>query len=241
MSCRRVLGLAGGFEVVRKIQNEEGVAADDNGGSGGDTVAEVSKRMKRKNMTDAAVGRKTKQNRTPLAPGCLEAAEKESMVKRVSGREKKQHKSQEMEGGGDLLDTSEEMVDEEYESGVEGLCINRNSEERNKKVLGEEQRGESETENTVEESEEDSKLLTIRYQGEVMEVWARQRWRVCKVVTAWVTRMGLAPIAKTLSFTSGSKVLRWENLVSLYYFTSLLCCVTEVWRESVSCRMQLLL
>ena len=123
-------------------------------------------------MTDAAVGRKTKQNRTPLAPGCLEAAEEEStMVKRVSGMEKKQqHKSLEREGEGDLLDTSEEMVDEEYESGGEGHSINGKLEEKNKKVLREEHRGESETENTLEESEEDSKLLTIRYQGEAMEV-----------------------------------------------------------------------
>ena len=37
-------------------------------------------------------------------------------------------------------------------------------------MLREEQRGEVETENTLEESEEDSKLLTIRYQGEAMEV-----------------------------------------------------------------------
>ena len=174
MSCRRVLGLAEGFEVVRKIQNEEGVAADDNdaGGSGVAAVAEVSKRVKGKNMTVAAAGRKSEQNRPPLAPECVEAAEEEStMAKHVIGREKKQqHKSQEMEVGGDLLDTSEEMVDEEYESGGEGHSINGKLEEKNKKGLREEHRGESETENTLEESEEDSKLLTIRYQGEAMEV-----------------------------------------------------------------------
>ena len=182
MSCRRVLGLAEGFEVVRKIQNEEGVAADDNdaGGSGVAAVAEVSKRVKGKNMTVAAAGRKSEQNRPPLAPECVEAAEEEStMAKHVVGREKKhQHKSQEMEGGGDLLDTSEEMVDEELESVGEvgeGHSTNRDLEERNKKVLKEatvreEQRGEGETGNTFEESEEDSKFLAISYQGEVAEV-----------------------------------------------------------------------
>ena len=108
------------------------------------------------------------------------------MAKHVVGREKKQqHKSQEMEVGGDLLDTSEEMVDEEFESGGEGHGINGSLEERNKKVLEEkvlrekvlgeevvraEQRGEGETGNTLEESEEDFKLLTIRYQGEDKEV-----------------------------------------------------------------------
>ena len=42
----------------------------------------------------------------------------------------------------------------------------------------------------------------------VTQVWARQRWRVSKVVTAWVTRMGLVNTAKTLSFKCGAKLLR---------------------------------
>ena len=170
----------------RKNQNEEGAAADGNdaanaGGNGGVAGAEVIKRVKRKSMT--AAGGKRKQSRSPLALECREVAEEESiMAKGVSGREEKQtHKSQEVKGGGDLLDTSEEMVDEEYESGGEGHGINGSLEERNKKVLEEEkvlgeevvraeQRGEGETGNTLEESEEDSKLLTIRYRGEEKEV-----------------------------------------------------------------------
>merc|ERR1719341_1218681 len=167
---RRVLGLAGGFEVVRKNQNEESAAADGNdaanaGGNGGAAGAEVIKRVKRKNMTAAAAGRKRKQSSSPLAPECREVAEEElAMVKGIGGREEKQtHKSQEVKGGGDLLDTSEEMVDEEYESGGEGHGINGYLEERNKKVLEEKvleekQRGEGETGNTLEESEEDFNL-----------------------------------------------------------------------------------
>ena len=173
--------------MVRKNQNEESAAADGNdaanaGGNGGAAGAEVIKRVKRKNMTAAAAGRKRKQSSSPLAPECREVAEEElAMVKGIGGREEKQtHKSQEVKGGGDLLDTSEEMVDEEYESGGEGHGINGSLEERNKKVLEEkvlgeevvraEQRGEGETGNTLEESEEDFKLLTIRYQGEDKEV-----------------------------------------------------------------------
>ena len=178
--------------MVRKNQNEEGAAADGNdaanaGGNGSVTGAEVIKRVKRKNMTAAAAGRKRKQSRPSLAPECREVAEEElAMAKGVGGREEKQtHKIQEVKGGGDLLDTSEEMVDEEYESGGEGHGINGSLEERNKKVLEEkvlrekvlgeevvraEQRGEGETGNTLEESEEDFKLLTIRYQEEETEV-----------------------------------------------------------------------
>ena len=169
--------------MVSKNQYEEGAAAHgkDAAGAGRDSVAdgaEGGKRVEKKNMTTAA-GRQRKRNRPSLAPECREVVEEElSMSKGVGGREKKQkHKSQEMKGGGDLLDTSEEMVDEEYESGGEGHCINRNLEERNRKLLGEEvmalreeQRGEGDMGNTLEESEEDSKLLTIRYQGEVKEV-----------------------------------------------------------------------
>ena len=164
--------------MVRKNQNKEGPAADGNdaanaGGNGDAAGAEVIKRVKRKNMTTTAAG-KRKQNEPSLAPECREVAEEGlTMAKGVSGREKKQHKSQEMKDEGDLLDTSEEMVDEEYESGGEGHSINGNLKERNKKVLREEQRGEVETENTLEESEEDSKLLTIIYQGEAMEVHIR--------------------------------------------------------------------
>ena len=125
-------------------------------------------------MLTESGGSKRNQHKPFLAPECLEVTnEKLAMAKGVGEGEKEQkHKRQETNLGGDLLDTSDEMVDEEHESGGEGHSTNvSNLEERNKRVLGEEvMRGEGETGNTLEESEEDSKLLTIRYQGEEKEV-----------------------------------------------------------------------
>ena len=46
------------------------------------------------------------------------------------------------------------------------------------------------------------------------QVWARPRWRVSKVVTAWVSKMRLTSIAKTLSFKCGKQLLRSEILVA---------------------------
>ena len=184
-----MLGLAEGFEVVRKTQDEEAAAADGNdaadAGVDSDPApdasvdsaaadAEVLKRVKRKNMSTESGGSKRNQKRPSLAPEYREVTnEKLAIAKGVGEGEKEQtHKRQETNLGRDLLDTSDEMVDEEHESGGEGHSTNvSNLEERNKRVLGEEvMRGEGETGNTLEESEEDSKLLTIRYQGEEKEV-----------------------------------------------------------------------
>ena len=164
--------------MVRKVQ-EEGTNGDDAATAGDIAGAEVTERLKKKNINTSAAGRNRKQNRPSLVP--------------ESSRGKKlQFKSQEMgEGGDDLLDTSEEMVDEEFESIGEGHSINPSLEERKKEVVREEQgsleernekkvlkevvreeeRVEGETGITLEESEEDSKLLTIRYQGEEKEVY----------------------------------------------------------------------
>ena len=69
------------------------------------------------------------------------------------------------------------MVDEDQsvDEAHGKLCSsNRGLDGRQKNVVKEvyrkEQGGEGETENTVEESEEDSTLLAIRYYGEVKEV-----------------------------------------------------------------------
>ena len=166
--------------MVRKVQDEASATADGNnsadaGGVG--VAAEVAERLKRKTKTTAAaVGRKKKRNRPSLVHESRELAEESGMVKDVSRLKRQQEQSQEMNGGDDLLDTSEEMVDEEFESVEEGHGTNRDLEERNEMVLKdkatvrEEQRGEGEAGNTFEESEEDSRLLTISYQGEVAEV-----------------------------------------------------------------------
>ena len=55
------------------------------------------------------------------------------------------------------------------------------------------------------------------------QVWARPKWRVSKVVTAWVSKMRLTPIAKTLSFKCGKQLLRLEiPVVSLNFDFSML-------------------
>ena len=167
--------------MVRKIQ--EGGTNGDGAASAGDIAgAEVTERVKKKSTNTTAAGRKRKQTRPSLVP-------ESSRVKKL------QLKSQGIGEGEDLLDTSEEMVDEEFEPVGEGHGTNLKLEERNKKVLQkvvreeqgnleernkkkvfkevvrEEQGGEGETGITLEESEEDSKLLTIRYQGEEKEVY----------------------------------------------------------------------
>ena len=106
----------------------------------------------------------------------LEGQEVTSRVKCVEDKIP-QTQIQDMEEGEDLLDTSEEMVDEDQsvDEAHGKLCSsNRGLDGRQKNVVKEvyrkEQGGEGETENTVEESEEDSTLLAIRYYGEVKEV-----------------------------------------------------------------------
>ena len=150
--------------MLRKIQDEgdAGGNGDDAAIAGGTAGAEVSERVKKKSVTTAAAGRKRKQDRP-------------SMVPESSRGKKLQLKSQEMGEGGDLLDTSEEIIDEEFEPVGEGHSTNPSLEERNEKVLKEvvrEVQGvEGETGTTLEESEEESKLLTIRYQGEEKKVY----------------------------------------------------------------------
>ena len=166
-----MLGLGEGFEIVRKTVEEAASAnAGDMGDGGAELAGSVKKTINPKNEREGVNRRKKMLN------SVLECQEVTSRVKCVEDKNP-QTQRQDMEEGEDLLDTSEEMVDEDQsvDEAHGKLCSsNRGLDGRQKNVVKEvyrkEQGGEGETENTVEESEEDSTLLAIRYYGEVKEV-----------------------------------------------------------------------
>ena len=166
-----MLSLGEGFEIVRKTVEEAASAnAGDMGDGGAELAGSVKKTINPKNEREGVNRRKKMLN------SVLEGQEVTSRVKCVEDKNP-QTQRQDMEEGEDLLDTSEEMVDEDQsvDEAHGKLCSsNRGLDGRQKNVVKEvyrkEQGGEGETENTVEESEEDSTLLAIRYYGEVKEV-----------------------------------------------------------------------